>query len=178
LTARRSASKIIQRSFSPIEEDAMTAWTVTNAVVLAARGSEGGDGFFRLLFLVMILTNVGLGVLAWMQAQRIEKNTEHIRKLLSQVKPLHSALPLLAGWARMTRDRHAAYRKRKREAVGAGADPASLLRIAEDAIDDMDMAEFAKSVDHLFAEVGFRPPPLPTEGEERSQDDETLLSLE
>jgi hypothetical protein len=114
-----------------------------------------------------------------MQAQRIERNTDHIRKLLRQVKPLHSALPLLASWAKITRDRRKAYRERKEEAVEAGADAAELLRIAEDAIDDMDMGEFAKSVDHLFAEVGFRPPPLPTQGDAPPEaDDETLLPLE
>jgi hypothetical protein len=157
----------------------MAAWTITNSLILAARGAEAGDGFFRLLFLVMVLTNVGLGVLAWMQAQRIERNTDHIRKLLRQVKPLHSALPLLASWARMTRDRHKAYRERKQEAAEAGADTTALLRIAEDAIDDMDMGEFAKSVDHLFAEVGFRPPPLPSQGEAPPDaDDEKVLPLD
>lgn len=157
----------------------MATWTVTNSLILAAREADAGGGFFRLLFLVMVLTNVGLGVLAWIQAQRIERNTDHIRKLLRQVRPLYSALPLLASWARMTRDRHKAYRERKQEAIDAGADATALLRIAEDAIDDMDMGEFAESVDHLFAEVGFRPPPLPVQSEASPDaDDERVLPLD
>ena len=146
-------------------------------LVLAARTGDGG-GTLGVLLVLMVLVNAGLGVLAWTQAQRIEKNTEHIRKLLGQVKPLHSALPLLASWARMTRDRRNAYRERKQEAQSSGADSDALLRIAEDAIGDMDMGDFAKNVDHLFAEVGFRPPALPPKDGQAADDDETLLSLD
>ena len=112
--------------------------------------------------------DIGLGILLWQQAQRLGRNTDHIRKLLGQVKPLHSALPLLATWARMTRDRRNAYQERKRQVEEAGADAPTLLRIAEEAIQDMDMSPFAKSVDELFMEVGFRPPPLPTSEPDRA----------
>jgi hypothetical protein len=150
------------------------------ALVLAARGSEGGDHFVRVLFVLTLLGAIGLGVLAWQQAQRIERNTAHLRKLLGQVKALHSVLPVLANWARMTRDRRAAYRERKAEAAEAGASDRDLLRIAEEAIEDMDMGEFAKTVDDLFAEVGFRPPPLPSkpDAEGTSQDEDAPLSLD
>jgi len=154
----------------------MMTWMLPCGLVLAARGDDGGP--LGVLLGLMVLANVGLGVLAWIQAQRIERNTDHIRKLLGQVKPLRSALPLLAGWARITRDRRQAYRERKKQAIDAGADAPALLRIAENAIDDMDMGDFAKNVDTLFAEVGFRPPPLPVKADDAAEDDETLLSLD